>query len=87
MSALHQEGFLTFDMGIAPLAGVGERPEATLLERAIHQIYEHIGRVVSMKGLRQYKVKFEPTWEERFIAYQGGAVNLVRIGLAISRVL
>lgn len=87
MVALRREGFLTLNMGVAPLAGIGERPEATLLEKAIHQIYEHIGRVVSMKGMRQYKLKFEPAWEERFIAYQGGAVNLIRIGLAISRVL
>jgi phosphatidylglycerol lysyltransferase len=87
MLALHQEGFITLNMGLAPLAGVGENPQATLLEKAVHQIYERIGRVVSMKGLRQYKIKFEPSWEERFIAYQGGAVGLIRIGLAISRVL
>lgn len=87
MLALRQEGFLNLNMGLAPLAGVGENPQATLLEKAVHQIYERIGRVVSMKGLRQYKIKFEPSWEERFIAYQGGAVGLIRVGLAISRVL
>lgn len=87
MLTLRQEGFLTFDMGVAPLAGVGEQPESTLIEKAIHQIYEHIGKIISMKGLRQYKLKFEPAWEDRFVAYQGNAVNLVRIGLAISRVL
>ena len=86
MVALRQEGFLTLNMGIAPLAGVGKRPGDTLLEKAIFQIYERFGGV-SMKGLRQYKLKFEPSWEERFIAYQGSAVNLVRIGIAISRVL
>ena len=87
MLALRQDGFTSINMGLAPLAGVGVNPGATLLERAVHQVYEHIGRVVSMKGLTQYKVKFEPDWEERFIAYQGGAVGLVRIGIALSRVL
>ncbi len=87
MVAQADEGHRTINMGLAPLAGVGERAQATLLERAVHQIYEHIGGVVSVKGLRQYKVKFEPSWEERFIAYQGGAIGLIRIGLAISRVL
>jgi len=87
MLALGEEGYLTINIGLAPLAGVGERPKDTLIEKAVHQIYEHIGSVVSMKGLRQYKVKFEPKWEERFIAYQGGAVALVRVGLAVSRVL
>ena len=87
MLALKQEGYTTFDMGLAPLAGVGEHPQATVVEKAVHQIYEHIGRVVSMKGLRQYKLKFEPSWEERFMVYQGGAVNLPRIGFALIRFL
>jgi len=87
MPALRQEGYLTFNMGLAPLAGVGEHPEATLLEKMVHQIYEHIGRVVSMKGLRQYKAKFEPIWEERFMAYQGGAVGLIRTGIALRTIL
>ena len=87
MLALHEEGFKTLNMGLGPLAGVGQRPDATMLEKAVHQISERINRVVSVKGITQYKIKFEPQWEERFMAYQGGAVNLIRIALAISRVL
>ena len=87
MMRLAQEGAVTFNLGLAPLAGVGENPGASLLEKAVHQIYEHIGRVVSMKGLRQYKLKFEPKWEERFMVYQGEALNLVRIGIALRQVL
>ena len=85
MLALKQEGYRSFDLGLAPFAGVGDRPEATIGERAVHQLFDRLFWFVSYKGLRNYKVKFEPDWEDRFLVYQGGPVGLVRIALAIGR--
>ncbi len=87
MLALKQEGYRSFDLGLAPFAGVGERPEAPLGERAVHLLFNTLFWFVSYKGMRNYKVKFEPNWEDRFIVYQGGPIGLVRIALAIGRVL
>jgi phosphatidylglycerol lysyltransferase len=75
-----------FSLGLAPLAGVGDRPGASLEERAMHQIYERLNRFFSYKGLRSYKSKFEPIWEERFLVYQGGPAGLVNAGIALTRV-
>jgi len=72
MLRLHEEGYRWFSLGLAPLAGVGDRPGASLQERAVHQVYEHLTTVFSFKGLRNYKAKFEPSWEERFLVYQDG---------------
>jgi phosphatidylglycerol lysyltransferase len=87
MLILKQEGYCSFNLGLAPFAGVGEKPGATIGEKAIHQLYEHLNWLVSAKGLRQYKVKFEPTWEDRFVVYQGGPLGLMKIAIAISQVL
>jgi phosphatidylglycerol lysyltransferase len=87
MLTLKQEGYRSFDLGLAPFAGVGDRPEATIGERAVHQLLERLYWFVSYKGLRNYKVKFEPSWEDRYIVYQGGPIGLVRIALAINRSL
>jgi phosphatidylglycerol lysyltransferase len=87
MLTLKQEGYRSFDLGLAPFAGVGDRPEATIGERAVHQLFDRLFWFVSYKGLKNYKVKFEPDWEDRFLVYQGGPVGLVRIGLAIGRAL
>jgi phosphatidylglycerol lysyltransferase len=75
-----------FSLGLAPLAGVGDRPGASLEERAVHQMYERLNRFFSYKGLRSYKAKFEPVWEERFLVYQGGAAGLANAGIALTRV-
>jgi phosphatidylglycerol lysyltransferase len=74
-----------FSLGLAPLSGVGDRPGASIEERAVHQIYEHVNRFFSYKGLRSYKAKFEPIWEERFLAYSGPPTTLIQVGLALSR--
>ncbi len=34
-----------------------------------------------------YKSKFEPTWEDRFLVYDGGPVSLPKIGLAMARAM
>jgi phosphatidylglycerol lysyltransferase len=84
--SLRHEGYTRFSLGLAPFAGVGEKPGATLQEQAIHQVYEHLNRMFSYKGLRNYKAKFEPVWEERFLVYQRGPANLLRVSLALIRV-
>jgi phosphatidylglycerol lysyltransferase len=86
MLTMQKDGFKPLNFGLAPFAGVGESPEAALLEKALHQLYEHFDRFVSAKGMRQFKVKFEPKWQERYMVYQGGAARLIA-GIAISRAL
>jgi phosphatidylglycerol lysyltransferase len=84
---LKESGFKTFDLGLAPLAGVGAGPGASSEERVIRQIYELVSRYLSFEGLRAYKAKFEPDWEDRYLAYSGGPTGLLRIGVAMSRIL
>ena len=86
MLNLREEGYRRFDLGLAPLAGVGDRPGATLQERALSQLYERLTRFFSYKGLRFYKAKFEPDWEDRFLVYGVGPLALARVGVALTRV-
>jgi phosphatidylglycerol lysyltransferase len=65
---------------------VGGRPGAPLQEQIIHQIFERLNLLFSYKGLRNYKAKFEPLWEERFLIYQGGPVGLLNTAAALARV-
>jgi phosphatidylglycerol lysyltransferase len=85
LKELHAEGFKFFSLGLAALAGVGDEPNDPLEEKALHQVYEHLNRFFSYKGLRSYKEKFDPNWEERFLIYEGGPPGLIKAGLAIAK--
>jgi phosphatidylglycerol lysyltransferase len=87
MVIMKNEGYLTFNFGVAPFVGIGDRPNATLTEKAVNQLFERLDWFVHSKGLKQYKLKFEPIWKDSFIAYQGGPVGLLRAALNISRIL
>jgi len=82
--ALQGEGYRWFNMGIAPFAGLGNRPGAPLTEKMLSVLFR-INWFVSNQGLHNYKVKFEPIWQDRLVAYQGGPLALVRIALAVSK--
>jgi phosphatidylglycerol lysyltransferase len=82
---LKEEGFTTFGMGMAPMAGFqsGEDPSAE--ERAIHYFFQHMNFVFSYRGLRAYKAKFASYWEPRYVIYQN-AFDLPRNALALNAV-
>jgi len=82
---LKDEGFTQFSLGLAALSGVGEDADASLEEKAMQKIFAHLNRFFSYKGLKAYKDKFDPTWEDRFLVYEGGVPGLVQAGLAIAR--
>lgn len=73
------QGYPWFNMGMAPLAGIEGRATAPLWNKAADFLYHHGERFYNFQGLRQYKNKFHPQWEPRYIASPGG--------LALPRVL
>jgi phosphatidylglycerol lysyltransferase len=66
-----QEGYGTFNLGMAPLSSVGESSDARLGERLAHLLFRHGEGLYNFKGLRAYKAKFHPTWVPRYMAYPG----------------
>lgn len=85
---LHDSGCQRFDLGLALLSNVGETPGASAVEHILHQVYANprFNRLFSFQGLRQFKEKYQPEWQPRFLVYEGSALNLIRDGLAISKV-
>ena len=85
MLALREMGYRTFNLGMAPYAGVGDEPGASLEERAVHQLAERATPIFSYKGMRDYKDKFDPEQQDRFLIHQGGPLGLARAGIALMR--
>jgi phosphatidylglycerol lysyltransferase len=61
-----------FDLGMAPLSGVGRSPWSPRDERLLKLVYEFGNRFYNYKGLRRYKEKFRPHWRGMYLAYPRG---------------
>ncbi|GFE74802.1 bifunctional lysylphosphatidylglycerol flippase/synthetase MprF [Novosphingobium sp. TCA1] len=67
-----QEGYAWFNLGLAPLSGIEARRLAPTWARAAGMLFRHGEAFYGFEGLRNYKEKFSPVWEPRYIACNGG---------------
>lgn len=67
-----EQGFAWFNLGMAPLSGLDEGPHTTLWSRFGSAVWHHMEHFYNFQGLRQYKQKFDPVWEPRYLAAPGG---------------
>ena len=77
-----QQGSRSFSLGLSALSGVGEHAQDPAAEKALHYIYEHINQFYNFKGLHEYKDKFHPRWDPRFLVFPGYTA-LPAIGFAM----
>ena len=72
------EGYQYFRLGMAPFSGLERRALAPLWTRLGAFMYRHGEHFYNFQGLREYKEKFDPIWEPRYLASPGG-LHLPRI--------
>ncbi len=63
-------GYQYFELGVAPLSGVGQSRHASTSEKVARLAFEHGSRFYSYKGLRSFKAKFGPQWRGVYLAYR-----------------
>ena len=73
-----EQGYRWFNLGMAPLAGLENRPHAPFWHRMGALVYQHGEHFYNFQGLRAYKEKFDPVWAPRYLASPGG-IALPRI--------
>jgi phosphatidylglycerol lysyltransferase len=79
-----QEGRPGINLGLAPFSGI-ERGEArSPVGRAMRLLYSYGNFLFRSKGLREFKGKFRPRWEPRYLIYSGD-LQLPGIALAVAR--
>jgi phosphatidylglycerol lysyltransferase len=69
-----QEGYQWFNLGMVPLAGLGVHAQAPLWHRLGALIFRHGEHFYNFQGLWQYKAKFDPIWEPKYLVAPGGLV-------------
>ncbi len=82
-----ERGYEWFSLGMAPLAGLEGSRHAPLWNRFGHFLFRHGEHFYNFQGLRNYKSKFVPLWEPKYLASPGGLALpqvLADIGILIS---
>lgn len=81
-----EQGYQFFDLGMAPLSGLENRPFAPLWNRIGAVIFRQGEHFYNFEGLRDYKDKFNPIWEPRYLACPGG-LGLPRVLLNVAALI
>lgn len=74
-----ENGYSVFDLGLAPLSGLEDRPFAPWMSRVGAFIYRHADSIYGFGGLRAFKQKFDPVWSPRYLA----APDTMRVSAAL----
>ncbi len=72
MQWARDDGYEWFNLGMAPLAGLHNRRQAPLWNRFGAMVFGRGERFYNFRGLQQYKGKFDPEWEPRYMAVPSG---------------
>lgn len=67
-----EEGYAWFDLGMAPFSGMETRALAPLWSKLGGFLFTYGENFYNFQGLRQFKEKFEPIWQPRYLACPGG---------------
>ncbi len=73
------QGYQGFSIGLSALSGVGEVPESRRLEQGLRYLSKHLNRFYNFKGIHNYKKKFQPQWEPRYLVY----LNVVELPMIV----
>lgn len=81
---VHETGVVSFNLGLVPLSKLHEQMDKSLSERLLETVKTLGSRYYSFSGLEQFKGKFEPEWEPRYIVYKGSPTRLLTVAAALN---
>ena len=62
------QGYRNLSLGMAPLAGLEDHRLAPFWHKLGDALFEHGERFYNFRGLHDFKAKFDPDWEPRYLA-------------------
>lgn len=67
-----KNGYHWFNLGMAPLSGLEKHPLAPIWNKIGNTIFRFGHEFYNFEGLYQYKNKFDPVWQPRYLAAPAG---------------
>ncbi|HEY5072551.1 MAG TPA: phosphatidylglycerol lysyltransferase domain-containing protein [Caulobacteraceae bacterium] len=62
------QGYVAFEFGMAPLAGLEHRPLAPIMSRVGRLLFERGEEIYNFRGVHRFKDKYDPVWQPRYMA-------------------
>jgi phosphatidylglycerol lysyltransferase len=84
---LHHRQVAQCNLGLVPFSNSTRKRISTPDTMALRYLLQGRDRIFSFKGLRDFKAKYEPIWEARYLAYQGSPLQLIQVAVAIYRAM
>ena len=78
------QGYRWFNLGMAPLSGLDSHPLGPAWNRIGSFVFHHFEHFYNFEGLRQYKEKFAPVWEPRYLVAPAGPLRLAGVLMDLS---
>ncbi|WP_180954897.1 phosphatidylglycerol lysyltransferase domain-containing protein [Bacillus sp. V3-13] len=72
-----EQGYEWCSLGMSPLANLRESEKFNLVESIGQFIYKRGNYFYNFKGLYEYKNKFEPIWESRYLVYKKHTLPII----------
>lgn len=63
-----EQGYVAFEFGMAPLAGLEDRPLAPIMSRVGRLMFERGEEIYNFRGVHRFKDKYDPVWQPRYMA-------------------
>lgn len=83
---LHKQGFKRLNLGLCPLSGLNDDDQQrNVINNALRFMYANGDRFYSFSGLHRFKAKYDPEWQDRYIAYRGGVRSFTKTLNALNR--
>lgn len=67
-----ENGYRWFNLGMAPLSGLEDHPLAPVWHKVGNTLFSYGNEFYNFEGLLQYKRKFNPDWQARYLAVPSG---------------
>jgi lysylphosphatidylglycerol synthetase-like protein (DUF2156 family) len=83
LERFRDEGVQRASLSLAPLANACEERRAPRLGRVLEALFEHGNGLYHYKSLYNFKKKFAPRWEPRYLLYPARPWALPRVALAV----
>jgi phosphatidylglycerol lysyltransferase len=79
MEHMKARGFVTLNLGMAPLAGLADHHYAPLWNRLGREIFEFGERFYNFRGVQAFKSKFDPVWQPRYLVVAGRGLPIASL--------